>query len=149
VCFSSFISLRRFQSSWVFCLLIPPTFVLYGLDGGTYCPDPTTCYIFHVRDSTDTYVALEIPKFFIERYATLEYRQSPFVRIATPFQDIVIRFVRYGFANLPAKIGRIFFSKSVSLPFLRYRMLRHGYTSSPIHWQEINWVSRLSFGYLS
>ncbi|KAH8894755.1 alpha/beta-hydrolase [Thozetella sp. PMI_491] len=63
-------------------------------------------------------------------------RRSPFVRQATLFEDLVVRCVRYAFANVPAKIGRIFFSREVALPFLRWRMLRHGYLRSPIHWRE-------------
>lgn len=56
---------------------------------------------------------------------------------ATPFQDFVIRCVRYAFAFMPAYIGRVFFSKPVALPFLRWRMLRHGYFHSPITWREV------------
>jgi hypothetical protein len=78
--------------------------------------------------------------FILERYLTPRARQSPFVQISTPFQDIVIRYVRYAFANLPAKMGRVFFSKAVSMPFLRFRMLRHGYLRRPIKWREINRV---------
>lgn len=33
--------------------------------------------------------------------------------------------------------GRVFFSKAVALPFFKFRMLRHGYTKSPIPWREI------------
>lgn len=54
----------------------------------------------------------------------------------------MIRYVRYAFANLPAYIGRVFFSKEVSLPFLRFRMLRHGIIRSPIPWREIERVSQ-------
>jgi acetyl esterase/lipase len=66
-----------------------------------------------------------------------EYR-SPFVRRATVFQDIVIRCVRFAFANMPAFLGRVFFSKAVALPFLRFRMLRHGIVTAPLRWTEIN-----------
>lgn len=38
---------------------------------------------------------------------------------------------------MPAYIGRVFFSKPVALPFLRWRMLRHGYFHSPITWREV------------
>jgi acetyl esterase/lipase len=38
---------------------------------------------------------------------------------------------------MPAFIGRTFFSKEVSLPFLRFRMLRHGIFTSPIRWTEV------------
>ena len=57
---------------------------------------------------------------------------------ATLFQDFVIRCVRYAFAKFPAKIGRVFFSKNVALPFMRFRMIRHGYRQSPIPWSEVD-----------
>ena len=85
---------------------------------------------------------LRLPYDFVkERYFTPLESRTPFVQRATPFQDIVIRCVRYAFANMPAYIGRVFFSKAVSLPFLRFRMLRHGYIRSPLQWREINQVS--------
>ncbi|KAF2015305.1 alpha/beta-hydrolase [Aaosphaeria arxii CBS 175.79] len=85
-----------------------------------------------------TYQVLVIPyQFFRERYLTpYEYR-SPFVQRATVFQDIVIRCVRFAFACMPAWLGRVFFSKGVSLPFLRFRMLRHGILTAPLRWTEI------------
>ncbi|KAF9691516.1 hypothetical protein EKO04_010437 [Ascochyta lentis] len=84
------------------------------------------------------YEAIVIPYQFIrERYILPVERRSPFVKKATPFQDFVIRCVRYAFANMPAFIGRVFFSKGVSLPFLRFRMLRHGIVTSPIRWTEV------------
>lgn len=87
---------------------------------------------------------LVLPYQFIrERYFTPFECRSPFVQRATVFQDIVIRCVRYAFAFMPAFIGRVFFSKAVSLPFLRFRMLRHGYVTSPMRWTEINRVSSL------
>ena len=30
----------------------------------------------------------------------------------------------------------MFFAKEVALPFLWFRLLRHGYLGSPIHWRE-------------
>lgn len=57
---------------------------------------------------------------------------------ATLFQDLVNRCVKYAFAELPVNVGRVFFSKGVALPFMRFRMLRHGIMHSPIHWKEIN-----------
>lgn len=87
------------------------------------------------------YEAFVIPYQFIrERFFTAYERRSPFVKKATPFQDFVIRCVRYAFANMPAFIGRVFFSKGVSLPFLRFRMLRHGIVTSPIRWTEVKRV---------
>jgi hypothetical protein len=83
-----------------------------------------------------------IPYQFIrERYIIPLEDRSPFVKKATPFQDFVIRCVRYAFANMPAFLGRVFFSKQVSLPFLRFRMLRHGVVTSPIRWTEVKRVS--------
>ncbi|ORY11944.1 Alpha/Beta hydrolase protein [Clohesyomyces aquaticus] len=75
--------------------------------------------------------------FFRERYFTPYERRSPFVQRATVFQDIVIRCVRFAFAFMPAYIGRVFFSKPVALPFLRFRMLRHGVWSPPLKWSEV------------
>lgn len=83
-------------------------------------------------------------QFIRERYLVSFEQRSPFVKKATPFQDFVIRCVRYAFANMPAFLGRVFFSKPVSLPFLRFRMLRHGVVTSPIRWTEIKRVSRSS-----
>ncbi|EDU42765.1 repeatmulti-domain protein [Pyrenophora tritici-repentis] len=81
---------------------------------------------------------LVIPYQFVRRRFLIPYEhRSPFVKKATPFQDLVIRFVRYAFANMPAFLGRVFFSKAVSLPFLRFRMLRHGIFTSPLRWTEV------------
>ncbi|KAF9736980.1 hypothetical protein PMIN03_001467 [Paraphaeosphaeria minitans] len=77
-------------------------------------------------------------QFVRERYFTPYEHRSAFVQHATPFQDFVIRCVRYAFAFMPAFLGRVFFSKRVSLPFLRFRMLRHGIVTSPLRWTEIN-----------
>ncbi|QDS75059.1 hypothetical protein FKW77_006603 [Venturia effusa] len=84
------------------------------------------------------FLVVKLPYQFIkERFFTDKKQQIPFVQEATPFQDAVIRCVRYAFANMPAYIGRVFFSKQVTLPFLRFRMLRHGYLHSPLPWKEI------------
>jgi len=89
-----------------------------------------------------SYAVVQNPyEFLKEKYFTPYNKRSPFVQRATPFQDFVIRCVRYAFANMPACIGRVFFSKAVSLPFLRFRMLRHGYLKSPIPWHEVKRVS--------
>ncbi|KAI9843713.1 MAG: hypothetical protein M1837_006182 [Sclerophora amabilis] len=39
---------------------------------------------------------------------------------------------------MPASIGRVFFSKGVIIPFLKFRMLRHGYLHSPVYWRDID-----------
>ncbi|KAI1378325.1 alpha/beta-hydrolase [Hypoxylon crocopeplum] len=83
------------------------------------------------------FLVFELPfKFIRERYFVGYEKQSPFVQKASPFEDFVVRCVRYAFANIPPKVGRVFFSKSVALPFLRFRLLRHGYLRSPVHWHE-------------
>ncbi len=77
-------------------------------------------------------------QFVQERYIRKKDQQSPFVRKATVFEDIVIRCVRYAFARIPASIGRVFFSKWVVYPFFWFRLLRHGYLKSPIRYSEID-----------
>ena len=85
---------------------------------------------------------IELPYIFVrERFFTRKRLQTLFVQQASPFQDFVIRCVRYAFAKIPAKIGRVFFSKQVALPFLRFRLLRHGYIASPVTWREIDKVA--------
>ena len=87
----------------------------------------------------DKDLVIQLPYSFIkERYFIPKSSRSPFINQASPFQDFVIRCVRYAFAHFPSRIGRIFFSKPVALPFLRFRMLRQGYTKAPIRWREIN-----------
>jgi len=68
-------------------------------------------------------------------------QQPPFVQYATGFQDVVIRCVRFAFARFPSRVGRVFFSKEVALPFARWRMLRHGIYRSPLTWYEVVKVS--------
>ncbi|KAI0544595.1 Alpha/Beta hydrolase protein [Xylaria curta] len=83
------------------------------------------------------FLVLELPYSFVrERYLSRLENRSHFVQQASPFEDLVIRCVRYAFANVSPRIGRVFFSKPVALPFLRFRMLRHGYIRSPVHWHE-------------
>ncbi|KAI3540973.1 hypothetical protein CMEL01_10997 [Colletotrichum melonis] len=83
------------------------------------------------------FLVFQLPtSLFHERYLLSHDEQSPFVQRASFFEDLVIRCVRYAFANLPTNIGRVFFSKYISLPFLRFRMLRHGYLRSPATWSE-------------
>ncbi|OLN95641.1 putative steryl acetyl hydrolase mug81 [Colletotrichum chlorophyti] len=83
------------------------------------------------------FLVFELPLSLLrERWLLNHNEQSPFVQRATIFEDLVIRCVRYAFANLPTNIGRVFFSKYVALPFMRFRMLRHGYIRSPVSWRE-------------
>jgi acetyl esterase/lipase len=88
--------------------------------------------------STHSGTAVRLPFQFIrERYFLSADKRSPFAQNATVFQDIVIRCVRYAFAYIPASIGRVFFSRWVAYPFLRFRLLRHGFLRSPIFFQEV------------
>lgn len=81
---------------------------------------------------------VQLPYSFIkERFFTAKEQKSAFNQHATPFQDFVIRCVRYAFAKIPATIGKVFFSKGVALPFFWFRMLRHGYRKSAIPWREV------------
>ena len=77
-------------------------------------------------------------QFVTDRYLFTRDLQAPFIRQATPFQDFVIRCVRYTFACIPTNIGRVFFSKWVVIPWLRWRMLRHGYLWSFAPWKEFH-----------
>lgn len=84
---------------------------------------------------------LKLPLGFIyDHFIISSGRRNPFVQQASWFEDVVIRCVRYAFTFIPASIGRVFFSKPVSLPFMRFRMLRHGYLRSPIKWREVKKV---------
>lgn len=87
-------------------------------------------------------IVIQLPKEFIhERYLLRKDEQPAFVQQATPFEDVVVRCVRYAFAHIPPKIGRVFFGKNVALPWMRWRMIRHGYIQSPIFWREYRNVS--------
>lgn len=89
------------------------------------------------------FLLIQLPYGFIkERFFTQKSARPPFIQQATPFEDFVIRIVRYAFANIPSKIGRAFFSKGVALPFFRFRLLRHGYLNSPIAWEEVSLKNR-------
>ncbi|EMT70222.1 hypothetical protein ACKRZS_011118 [Fusarium odoratissimum] len=85
------------------------------------------------------FLLIRLPyEFVTDRYLTHSTRQLAFTQTATVFEDLVIRCVRYAFANIPAKVGRVFFGKHVALPFIHWRMLRHGYIRSPVHYREYN-----------
>ncbi len=54
----------------------------------------------------------------------------------------MVRCVRYAFAHIPPRIGRVFFAREVALPFLRFRLLRCGYYRRgwPVRWWEVREV---------
>ena len=74
--------------------------------------------------------------FIRDRYLIPREKRNAFLRRASLFEDVVVRCVRYAFAHIPPRIGRVFFAREVALPFLWFRLLRHGYRGSPIHWRE-------------
>ncbi|CAN8096506.1 unnamed protein product [Discula destructiva] len=83
------------------------------------------------------FLVIQLPAGFIhERFFLRPEDRPAFVRQASAFEDIVVRCVRYAFANIPPRVGRVFFGKKVALPWMRWRMLRHGYIRSPVHWRE-------------
>ncbi|KAB5570464.1 Arylacetamide deacetylase-like protein [Coniochaeta sp. 2T2.1] len=133
----------------IFCLLLAPQLIWHvGLFETVFCALSTlpflrkVTFLFYHHISQDhktntRTTVLKLPTSFIyERYLLPPARQPPFVRQATFFEDLVVRCVRYAFANIPPSVGHVFFCKQVALPFLGWRMLRHGYLTSPIHWRE-------------
>ncbi|KAL2205058.1 alpha/beta-hydrolase [Sarocladium strictum] len=112
----------------VFCIFLAPQLILQV---GIFSTVLTTLQCL-------PFLLLRLPYEFIkERYFTPRPSQSRFVQDATSFEDLVIRCVRYAFANIPASVGRVFFSKRVALPFVRWRMLRHKYLWYPMDVEEV------------
>ncbi|RAL63652.1 hypothetical protein DID88_003695 [Monilinia fructigena] len=67
------------------------------------------------------FLIIKLPLSFIrERFFTPHEERSPFVQQAS------------------CKCRSSFFSKAVALPFLKFRMFRHGFMESPIHWHQVN-----------
>lgn len=131
----------------VFCMLLAPQLIWHvGLFSTGYCvlqmlpffctyASPRCSY--EVMQVTDGIKVIKLPASFVyERYLLPLKRRTSFVKRASPFEDFVVRCIRHAFANLPPHIGRVFFSKQVALPFLKLRLLRHGYIRSPISWRE-------------
>ncbi|RMZ91080.1 hypothetical protein DV736_g1682, partial [Chaetothyriales sp. CBS 134916] len=84
------------------------------------------------------FLLLQLPlHLYREWYLLKPEQRSPFSRKATIYQDIVVRCIGYVFATFPPRIMAVFLSKWVALPFLRYRLLRHGYLRSPIFYKEV------------
>lgn len=95
--------------------------------------------------STNANSVLRLPADIVrERYLTAQKHQLPFTQRTTLFQDLVVRCMRYSFSNIPSRITKVLFAKGVALPFLRFRMLRHGYFRQLLHpvWKEIHLVSQ-------
>ncbi|KAI9055594.1 hypothetical protein LZ554_000540 [Drepanopeziza brunnea f. sp. 'monogermtubi'] len=135
------------QVSWLDCLvfllfLAPQLLVHVGFFPTLFCGLRALPFLL-----------IRLPLAFVnERFLLETSQRSPFVQKASWFEDIVIRCVRYAFAYIPAEIGRVFFSRGAAAPFLRWRMLRHGYVRKPIHWEDVKskdfngvWVIKDSF----
>ncbi|KAF4591626.1 neutral cholesterol ester hydrolase 1 [Ophiocordyceps camponoti-floridani] len=83
------------------------------------------------------FLLLQLPVDLFRHWLWLPASRVPaFAREASPFEYLVTRCVRYAFKYIPPDVANTFFSKSVSLPFLRWRMLRHGIVKFPVHWHE-------------
>lgn len=65
-----------------------------------------------------------------------QLQPPPFSQRVTLFEDVVVRCIQYAFANVPPRIGRVFFAREVALPYLWFRLMRKGYFGSPIYWRE-------------
>lgn len=88
----------------------------------------------HIKTNNPVF---ELPYNLIKnRYIDHPSQTHRFIQSSTLFEDFVVRCVRYAFAKIPANVGRVFFSKWVALPFLRWRMLRNGHLRSPVQWKE-------------
>ncbi|EJT72642.1 hypothetical protein GGTG_09502 [Gaeumannomyces tritici R3-111a-1] len=110
----------------VFCVFLAPQLIYQaGLADTVACA--LRCLPF---------ILYRLPRDFLRDRFASSGRLTPFAQRADGFEDFVIRCVRYAFANVPPRIARIFFDRNVALPFLRWRMLRHGYVRSPVHWRE-------------
>ncbi|KAK4448564.1 Alpha/Beta hydrolase protein [Podospora aff. communis PSN243] len=111
----------------VFCILLALNLLWYaGL------ADTVICVVRALP-----FLLFELPVSFIrERYLRWPEERSLFVQKATPFEDFVIRCVRYAFANISPQVGCVFFTETVARPFLRFRMFRHGYMRSPVCWMK-------------
>ncbi|KAK3682709.1 Alpha/Beta hydrolase protein [Podospora appendiculata] len=111
----------------VFCILLAPQLIWrVGFLDTAFCVLQALPFLL-----------VQLPIAFVrDRYLVRRGSQPRFIQKASVFEDIVVRCVRYAFANIPPRIGRVFFLKHVSLPFLRFRMIRHGYWRSPICWRE-------------
>ncbi|KAL6824941.1 Alpha/Beta hydrolase protein [Trichoderma camerunense] len=112
----------------VFCIYLTPQ-LLY--QAGFF---PTAAVVLRVIP----FLLVTLPIQFVwNRYCrSYASHKSSYLKGSTIFEDVVIRCVRYAFASIPANVGRVFFSKDVALPFLRWRMKRHGYKDFPVYWKE-------------
>ncbi|KAF3130582.1 hypothetical protein TWF703_008113 [Orbilia oligospora] len=84
-------------------------------------------YIVAFLNSQNTGSIFTLPSLIFHDHILLFKNERPeFVNDSTFFQELVIRLVKYSFANLPSNIGRVFFKGEVVMPFYKFRLLRHG-----------------------
>lgn len=90
----------------------------------------------------DSVKAVEIPRVVSRRLRfALRLGNAPansFDLHATAFEALAVKCARYAHTKLPPDVLQAFFHKKVTYPFLRFRMLRHLYLWSPVHWEEIS-----------
>ncbi|KAF8423585.1 Alpha/Beta hydrolase protein [Tirmania nivea] len=88
------------------------------------------------------FLVTELPvQVLYDRYLSDPKHQLAWTLKSSLFQDVVIRCVRYAFANIDSKVGRVFLSKNVALPFLRFRMWRHApQAAARVKWREVQEV---------
>ncbi|RDA93996.1 hypothetical protein CP533_4988 [Ophiocordyceps camponoti-saundersi (nom. inval.)] len=111
----------------VFCVLLLPQLVWHvGL-----------VRTLRVGIETLPFLVLQLPIDTFRHRLWLPASSLPaFWRESSLFEYIVTRCVRYAFKNIPTDILNVFLSKAVSLPFFRWRMLRHGLVRRPTSWHE-------------
>ncbi|RPB22255.1 alpha/beta-hydrolase [Terfezia boudieri ATCC MYA-4762] len=85
------------------------------------------------------FLVTELPiQVLYERYLSSPEHRLAWTLKSSLFQDVVIHCVRYAFTNIDPKVGRVFLSKNVALPFLRFRMWRHApQTAARVVWREV------------
>ncbi|KAL2008424.1 hypothetical protein VTN00DRAFT_6618 [Thermoascus crustaceus] len=122
------LSCISYLDCFMFLVLLAPQLILQA--------GPFTTLYHGVRSLP--FLVLELPIQIVRRrYLTPQARKAPYYRHATLFQEVVVRCVKYAFAAIPPRVGRVFFAREVTLPFLRYRMMRHGYLQPPFFYKEI------------
>ncbi|PGH23905.1 hypothetical protein AJ80_01967 [Polytolypa hystricis UAMH7299] len=112
----------------VFVILLAPQLIIHA---GLY---QTVKYASRSLPFLVLYLPTEL---FKSRYLTRPDQRPRFFQHATVFQEVMIRTVKYAFSAIPPHVTRVFLSKGVALPFTYFRMWRHGYLRSPVHWEEV------------
>jgi len=90
---------------------------------------------------TTTWSVFRLPLSYLWARLSLVDKDAPPFSQASFFEDIVLRCVKYAFANVDYRVGRVFFSKDVAAKFYRYRLASRGWLSSPTPIEEKKEVS--------